>query len=455
MFAYVLRPHTGQLAWPRAWAGLVACGLMLCLGACTGRATDLGTSTGAGTESGAHGTPQPAQPLPGSPNTAVVPELLSPVHLAACVGPTQGTAFVPQAGVTYILTGDMHKGLQIAGNSLSSGAPLTEAAVNFTMDQLFTFEITTDGHVMLRAYHSEKLLGTDANGSVTQTDSNDVRSRWRVFTTDGNRYALVQDTVGGCLTLLDGNQTLSIVADKKGWAGSDGSWAQISTTFHPTWFYDWGTAGSPNTQPAETEYVPMVWGYYGDANGLEVYLTHAGKNPNVKHVLAYNEPDNAGQANLDVNLAISTWPMWEAMGKPTGSPAGTQATDAWMTTFMASVQDNVGFVTVHWYGGTSAQSLQDYLQAVYNAYHRPIWITEFAPADWNAGSVGQINFSQQDVTNFMAQAVPMLDALPFVQRYSWFEANPTDSALGHSTLMNADGSLTGAGQIYAHYPFVP
>ena len=453
MFNYTSRYRAGFRAQHPIVAAVLACLCLLYMNACVGRATGLGL----GTEKGGHEGPVPPQPAVGSPNdsTSAVPDVLSPVHIATCAGPSQGTAFVPQPGVTYILTGDMHRGLQIAENKLSSGAQLTEAPINFTMDQLFTFEPTADGHALVRAYHSDKLLGADNKGNIAQTDGNDARSQWRVITTDGNRYALVQDTLDGCLTLPDGNQTLRIVADKKGWAGSDGTWGQIATKFHPTWFYDWGTAGSPTTLPPETEYVPMVWGYYGDAGGLQAYLTSAGKNPNIKHVLAYNEPDNAGQANLDVHLAISTWPWWQAMGKPTGSPAGTQATNAWMTTFMSSVQNNVGFVTVHWYGGTSAQSLHDYLQAVYDAYHRPIWITEFAPADWGAHSVGEIGFSQNNVTDFMAQTIPMLDALPFVQRYSWFEATTTDNALGNSTLLKADGSLTGAGHIYANYPFVP
>ena len=49
------------------------------------------------------------------------------------------------------------------------------------------------------------------------------------------------------------------------------------------------------------------------------------------------------------------------------------------------------FITLHWYGGdfttTSAVSeLRGYIQAVYDRYHLPIWLTEFALTDFSGSS---------------------------------------------------------------------
>ena len=49
----------------------------------------------------------------------------------------------------------------------------------------------------------------------------------------------------------------------------------------------------------------------------------------------------------------------------------------------------VNFITVHWYGGDfstgpAVQQLESYLQAIYDRYHLPIWLTEFALTSYAA-----------------------------------------------------------------------
>ena len=57
--------------------------------------------------------------------------------------------------------------------------------------------------------------------------------------------------------------------------------------------------------------------------------------------------------------------------------------------------------------------------------------------------------------DFVAAVLPALDSMSFVQRYAWFESGAQDAALGRSVLFRDDGSLTGAGQVYAAHPFAP
>ncbi|HEY8920036.1 MAG TPA: glycosyl hydrolase, partial [Chitinophaga sp.] len=55
------------------------------------------------------------------------------------------------------------------------------------------------------------------------------------------------------------------------------------------------------------------------------------------------------------------------------------------------------------------------------------------------------------VLGFMQRLLPQLEALPFVQRYSWFSGNLTSSRLWSSALIDANGKLTTLGQWYAAY----
>jgi len=51
----------------------------------------------------------------------------------------------------------------------------------------------------------------------------------------------------------------------------------------------------------------------------------------------------------------------------------------------------------------------------------------------------------------MQKLLPKLEALPFVERYSWFSGGPTSSRLWPSALIDANGNLTTLGQWYADF----
>jgi hypothetical protein len=72
-------------------------------------------------------------------------------------------------------------------------------------------------------------------------------------------------------------------------------------------------------------------------------------------------------------------------------------------------------------------------------------VTEFCPADWS----GHHGVTPQQAMDFMKVALPTMDKLDYVQRYSWFSASPDSAALGASALFSKDGSLTDLGKLYA------
>jgi len=138
--------------------------------------------------------------------------------------------------------------------------------------------------------------------------------------------------------------------------------------------------------------------------------------------------------------ALSLWPQLMATGMQLGSPAVADdgaTPGGWLDQFMSGAAARgyrVNFITLHWYGsdfatGPAVSQLQSYLQAVYARYHLPIWLTEFALANFGGSPATP---TQQQQAAFLTAATAMLQGLPYVQRYAWFglQATPTDGSMG-------------------------
>ena len=80
-------------------------------------------------------------------------------------------------------------------------------------------------------------------------------------------------------------------------------------------------------------------------------------------------------------------------------------------------------------------------------YQKPIWVTEFAVADWTGKYPG--GYDVNLVSQFMKDARAGLEARDFVERYTWKTRTLADTNLGTSSLFNDDGTLTALGAIYA------
>lgn len=170
-------------------------------------------------------------------------------------------------------------------------------------------------------------------------------------------------------------------------------------------------------------------------------------------LLGFNEPDFASQANMSVERAWKLWPRLEATGMRLGSPApavGGATPGGWLDQFLAGARERgyrVDFIALHWYGADFSAGavghLRGYLQAVWDRYHMPIWLTEFALMRWVDGQAVYPSDSQQAA--FIAGATEMLESLSFVERYAWF-ALPAEQP---GTGLYRDGSTpTAAGLAY-------
>lgn len=230
------------------------------------------------------------------------------------------------------------------------------------------------------------------------------------------------------------------------------TWASRVSALNVYWHYSWGV-DTNRTEPDSVRFVPMIWGKWSLERNLQKVdsLAKIGK---VDHLLGFNEPDGKEQANMTVEESLSYWPKLMDLNIPLGSPACVHADNDWMKGFMARVEEKgyrVDFICVHWYGGANAQSLIDHLKSIHDLYNRPIWLTEFAPADWSASSPETSKVTKTKALAFMQQILPALEGMDYLHRYSWFSADPGSAALGNSALFDSTGKLTLLGEYYSKF----
>ncbi|KAL8841950.1 MAG: hypothetical protein Q9170_000730 [Blastenia crenularia] len=212
------------------------------------------------------------------------------------------------------------------------------------------------------------------------------------------------------------------------------------------WLYNWDSSPGGTVDTAK-EFVPMLW------DTLTIYhaptwvtKAEAAIAAGSKHLLAFNEPDLAAQANMNVGQSVEGWNtyMEPFHGKyngdvKLGSPSVCNGPDqnqglAYLASFLSSCGGcHVDFLAIHWYGlatDDGVQNLKDHIgkaQAI--ADGRPIWLTEFQPQG-----------SDEQQADFLGKILPWLDEKSNgVERYAYFKVD---------VLVSGDG-LTGAGKAYA------
>jgi len=262
---------------------------------------------------------------------------------------------------------------------------------------------------------------------------------------------------GACFTLRD-------LKSKKG-GDKDQNLRRVKA-LNVSWNYSWNTAyvsGQPNT----IEFVPMVWGGRS-AEKLQQRLTtdvspqiKAGK---VKRLLVFNEPDRLEQANMPYKQALDYWPMFESLNIPLCSPscastegkkdASSQGTPGtWMRDFMREVEKRklrVDYIGVHNYGGPNAKSFKAKMKRIYEMYgRRPLLLTEFACADWQARESGKNRHSQDEVLTFMKDVLPWMEKQDWIVGYAWFSFSPDKIEGTSSALFDKDDKMTACGKFYA------
>ncbi len=226
------------------------------------------------------------------------------------------------------------------------------------------------------------------------------------------------------------------------WVSKKGVAGNIESGLNIDWLYNWSL---DRNSPLDWEYVAIRQVRYWPS------LDQDWRTRGITHVLGYNEPDHADQANMSVADAISSWPDLLWPGLRVGAPAVTDGGMSWLYDFMAQADAaglRVDYVPVHYYrcygnagdaNGTATQ-FYNFLKGIYDVVKRPLWVTE-----WNNGAnwtgCADPSFAQQQAA--VGAIIDMLDSTPFVERYAiynWVE--------DVRRVKWDDGSLTSAGVTY-------
>ncbi|MGW3892702.1 sigma-70 family RNA polymerase sigma factor [Micromonospora chokoriensis] len=216
------------------------------------------------------------------------------------------------------------------------------------------------------------------------------------------------------------------------------------------WYYTWGTQHPGISTPRGVTFVPMIRSAENVTAPDLARAKAAGPD-----LLTFNEPDMPEQANMTVEQALDLWPQLMATGSRLGSPAvavGAPDPQGWLDRFMTGAQargHRVDFITVHWFGADFATAaavdqLRQYLQAVYQRYRKPIWLTEFALIRFDGG--GAQFPGQEQQAAFLTAATAMLGQLSYVQRYAWFGLPATDK--DRSGLFSSGTQTTAVGRAF-------
>ena len=226
------------------------------------------------------------------------------------------------------------------------------------------------------------------------------------------------------------------------WVNKKGIAGNIASGLNVRWDYNWNI---DRNSTLDVEYVPIRQQRWWPS------LTQNWQTVGANHLLGYNEPDSASQANIAVGDAIWSWPDLLGTGLRVGSPAPTDGGLSWLYSFVNQADTaglRVDFVVVHYYRSYSSASdpvgattqFYNFLKGVYDQVKRPLWVTEWNNgANWTTGPVPTA--AQQQAT--VAKMIEMLDNTPFVERYSLY--NWVEDV---RRVKWDDGSLTAAGVTY-------
>jgi len=193
----------------------------------------------------------------------------------------------------------------------------------------------------------------------------------------------------------------------------------------------------------------MLW---GNAQNLIDDFVQKAQPGYATHANGFNEVNEPTQANMAVSDAVSAWQQYlqplSSQGYVLGSPCTTSAPDGmdWMTQFFSQCSGcTVDEVLIHWYD-VHFSDFQTYVENWYNAFKKPVRVTEFACQNFNGGDQP----SSDDIWSFTTQAIewlesydPCLTYAPFGFMDSLYNVNPADGLFipGDQTTLSSLGWL--------------
>jgi len=229
-----------------------------------------------------------------------------------------------------------------------------------------------------------------------------------------------------------------------------------------SWWYNWGIKPDLAIQDVYknygVEYVPMTWNGGYDEVALRAYIA---SHPDVKYLLAFNEPQFKDQANMTPTEVAAQWPRVEKIANDYGlkivsvalnfcgncvaDPAGNPYYTPWtyLEDFIKICPScRIDAISIHAYM-PDVGGIQWYVNQ-FKKFGKPIWLTEFCA--WEPSTTVE---TQQ---RMLTQVVDYLENDKDVARYAWFigrsNGHPYNSLLDY----RQSGVLTDLGDIYLNLP---
>lgn len=228
-----------------------------------------------------------------------------------------------------------------------------------------------------------------------------------------------------------------------------------------TWWYNWST--QPDVMVADVyqdygiEFVPMTWNGNFDDQALRNYID---AHPEVKYLLAFNEPNFIDQANMTPSEAAAQWPRLEAIADAydlkivsvamnycgnCNEENGVTFYDPidYLDRFFEVCPDcRVDAISIHAYM-PDAGAVEWYIDR-FNKYGRPIWLTEF--------SAWEDSTTLADQKHFLTQIVDSMETMDNLERYAWFVGRRQGHPYNGLFDWRQSGVLSELGNVYVQMP---
>lgn len=213
-----------------------------------------------------------------------------------------------------------------------------------------------------------------------------------------------------------------------------------------SWIFNW-EVWVPESTPAAVEWIPCVR-TAANVKDVDPFLTdiihRRGLKPSA--LLGFNEPEIPEQANLSVEQAVDLWkqvvlPAKAKFALRLGSPGMSSdlgRSKPWLDSFLSQLagHDAIDFLVVHWYG-LAFSDMRSFLEDMHAAYRWPICLNEFACTRMDPGQAASL----QEVQAFLREALPWLDATPWIERYAYFGNHDVGDWVGRASNFTEPGPV--------------
>lgn len=345
-------------------------------------------------------------------------------------------------------------------NGPSLYSPTTDSAASSILGSYRTPSIGSSSDLSTRAVSSSSIRSLASVTSILP--SNTIPKTSSSSTSTSTSMAATASSPGSSTTAS--STTTNAVASatpvrsygKRGLAYTNDSYTLPYSLSGQNSQVNWGynyysrkyTGSDTSTYNPAIQFIPLL---YSDADSLTSVWSQnveTAISEGADAILSFNEPDGCypGSACMTVNQSVAGYKsfMQPFAGRVRlGAPAITNGGPPSSLTYLAEFLGNctgctIDFICLHWYSNVYAFSyLQYYVELAYNQTGLPIWLTEFG-IDSSGGTDAQYQA-------FLEQALPWLDAVPYVERYAYFYDGP-------GYLISEDGTaLSAQGVIYNSY----